>query len=256
MALPVDGLCRLRYGQGVARKRSEVKELLGLRAVLDTREPLVWVEDRIDGFPTWRVVLKFWGLPDGRIVLGELRVFPAGDRTRYLAGSKHPRPGDRWLDPGVWSEDPEVLVDVPGDGIPAEALRAIHPRPYVRAVREQIRASGSWRPAPGESFSTASIAELWQAIFDHERSKPQRERRGEPYYAIWAAAAAALDGDPKINEALAEQFGETPRRVAQILFRARELGLLTSNGQGRPGGKLTKRGRAVLTELEKQGVRR
>jgi hypothetical protein len=240
------------------RERSEVKALLGPRALLDTSEPVARLEDRIDGFPEWRVALTFWGLPDGRIVLGELRVFPAGDRTRYLAGSKHLRRGDRWLDVGVWSEgqDPDVLGDIPGAGLTGEALRAIHPHPYVRAVREQIRASGSWRPAPGESFSTASIGELWQAIFEHERAKPQRERRGEPYYAIWAAAADRLDGDRKINEALAEQFGETPRRVAQILFRARELDLLTSNGQGCPGGKLTKRGRAVLAELEKQGVRR
>lgn len=80
--------------------------------------------------------------------------------------------------------------------------------------------------------------------------KPRRIRSGgDTRLAVVAARYLELTtvADDPVKQ-LADELGLARNTVSSYLWRARERRLLTSAGQGRPGGSLTDRGRQLLDD--------
>lgn len=80
-----------------------------------------------------------------------------------------------------------------------------------------------------------------------DRKHRERHGGGDRRLAQIAARYVELiDQTDKPNQTLADEFTISKVTVSSYLYRARERGLLTSPGQGRAGGTLTPRARALL----------
>lgn len=93
----------------------------------------------------------------------------------------------------------------------------------------------------------------WSQAFDRSRSTPtgrgDRRRRLAETAALYVAAADRGDGAP--NEWVAKHQRRKVSAVRDDVYAARNAGFLTSAPkQGRPGGKLTEKARAILAEVD------
>ncbi|MFP5376022.1 MAG: hypothetical protein ACLGIO_04460 [Acidimicrobiia bacterium] len=175
-----------------------------------------------------------------------------------------------------WDAVPEALfeLEVTADGrltrftmyatdagtVTARRLRRAPIGAMERAVRQKVRERAAETVFLGDLLSSTDdedlasrasqlkTAALRVAADFRERPRPGAAGRGDPHYAM--VAALCIDrfnaGDPHPAASVAKTLNLSPNTVRNLLYKARERGLATSLGRGRPGGQLTDKGREAL----------
>lgn len=227
-------------------------ELLGWRAAYG-KDAQVVLEGPIDGYPDWRIALTYFGV-DGRVVLGEVRVIPAGDRLAWIE-THHDVPAATpiQLNVGQWSQEPRVLKGK--IGIPARLLKSIRIGDLNSQVVPMLKENETLAVA-NYGGNSRTLAQVWSSVLADERAKPRSAGRSDEFYAIWAARVVEMIGRKHANKELAEMYkDEDPdldaKKVAHYTRVARDRCLYISNGQGVAGGRLTAKAENLLAGLTK-----
>lgn len=154
---------------------------------------------------------------------------------------------------GTWAI--ERARKAPGAGVPARALREINLGQLVEEARRHAQA------VPDDSDMRDIFPEVAltrsRKVAGATKRRPGRTGHGPEHYAIWAAryAAKIAGGDRRPIATLADEWPDETlgnrQYVRDTINDARtRYGFLTSAGQGRPGGRLTKQALAVLESIE------
>jgi hypothetical protein len=225
---------------------------VGIRSVHvtrgDTATNELWYEAEVgDWVAAWRLLPQ-----GGRVVFGELRLFPNEPRRKA----------------GRWSAD--RLGDrarVPGGGITVKELRRLvleigeHRRRSQSEVgrwigREQRRKQPLGYPfGPEGLFERHGVTEAFvdpasglEGGFVATHLPPKRMRRDERFYAEMAAAyaEAVSAGNNRPIDTIAQALGRSRNTVKDVIREARARGLLTETTHGRAGGRLTARAKRLL----------
>lgn len=134
----------------------------------------------------------------------------------------------------------DLVEEVPPFGLRQDVLRKIPLAEVARAIAG-VRWTGG-RPMV-DLFGGEGTARRM-------RKRPTRRRLTDRDYALWAQkyeAACVLSASPIKDLAKAEGWAEYT--VRDRIAKARDLGLLTpAPSQGKPGGSLTERARALINE--------
>jgi hypothetical protein len=161
---------------------------------------------------------------DGALAVAELRVFP-----RPSDIEDHRRP--------LGEPEPRRL-SVRG-GITTRVVRAIPLGTFTKAAESYLR--------------KVTHEETREVAADERLSTAGRQRRGRILdaflvYVVQAYACAREQGDSRgVHKAVAKELKLTPGRVRDLICIARKRGLMTrALAQGKGGGDLTPKGRAVL----------
>ncbi|MHB8465047.1 MAG: hypothetical protein ACYDH6_08615 [Acidimicrobiales bacterium] len=199
------------------------------------------------GLPSW----PGWALAgvfaeDGaELVLGEVRLYPSPEIWWSVFD---PPDGATGHKPGDWS-GAEDLPEGPPRAITARMLRDVRVERFAEMARQRIAhvlGRGS------AVLQDQRLAAKWAKRAAAADANPARgpKGRGDGYYALWASRYAALQGSRRPIADLAAAYGEaetvSEKRIRDLIHTARERGLLTNRGHGRPGGQLTDKGRAAL----------
>jgi hypothetical protein len=216
----------------------------------DTATDELWFEAQLGEWQAaWRLLPQ-----GGRVVFGELRLFPSEPRRKAGRWSAD-RLGDR--------------AQVPGGGITVKELRRL-----VREVGEHRRQALSevsrWvgkeqrreRPLPSP-FGPEGLFErhgLTEALVDQTQGigggivathlPPRRMRRDERFYAEMAAAYAEAvgAGNNRPIDTIADALGRSRNTVKDVIREARARRLLTETTHGRAGGRLTVKAKKLLKQ--------
>lgn len=199
----------------------------------------LWVMLQLD--EDWISYIRFTAI-DGRPVIAELRVLP----TMSQVGTQ----GDPWLAPTLENVDWPTPPDA---GLTSRALRGVHLGRAVELAYEHLqkflqRELRQPRPLPTRFTSEAVSAPR----------RPGRRGRDDRFYAIVAAlyVKALEQGSRKPVVATAEMLSKRQRGtyeaayVRDLLYAARQRGLLTRPPKGQAGGQLTDRAQALLQGKE------
>jgi hypothetical protein len=243
-----------------------------------------WVSVALDS--RWTAAFRL--VPQGNaVVVAELRVFPADinseDRIQLAeleqsgpeSGSKVPgspvefaelerlskvdrirRDQQAWKE-GRWSER---LRDVPYGGLPArlvrEKVRFGQAFEELEKMHGRLARSGDrhfvdlWRAFEGPGWEAA-----WQRAVALPNTRSREERLAIVADIYCQALGAGAGARRRINIAVAEALGLTPRQARDRIRDARDAGLLTpAPGKGSPGGQLTPRARALLRRIRARTV--
>ncbi len=125
----------------------------------------------------------------------------------------------------------------PGEPVTTRMLRSIRLGELQRAAEETIR----------RGVSAGSLPEQLRSAFA-ETPRPGRRGRPPRFYADLAANYVERLSSPRPVAELAEAMHLSTSQVRNLLFQARERGLLTSAGPRRAGGDLTDKARRLLEE--------
>lgn len=208
---------------------------------LPGRPTSMWAEVRLDAEWTvsYRVVVQ-----GGSLTIGEVRIFPAAQTRSHEWGA-----GD--LD--------GLAAAVPPGGLVARLLRAPTPGAHLAEIQRTIawadlevayarRRGLSRRQAP---FSSTGM--MGSLGIEKPRNLTTAPRRTQvSHYALAKAAAAyvqALEsGSRKTTVAVATRVRVSETKARDMVHRARVAGILEPSRvrQGRPEGRLSDYGRAVL----------
>ena len=209
-----------------------------------TRE--VWAAELI-GETGWKVAYRLVPV-NGRPVVAELRVLPAGDRFT--------QPGDSvegWQVNPVVDEAgqlPQEVIDLVGNGLP-------------RSVLDQVRVTTLftiWAPAARRWIRAqwTQNRDLYERLgFNFEildaQPRRQRQHRGENpllYYARIAETyvLAVEAGYPPVAEVARNHKMSATQAHDLIVRKVRGLYLTAAPGRGRAGGELTQLATDLLSE--------
>lgn len=141
----------------------------------------------------------------------------------------------------------------------SRAIRKLPVGEMGRAVREAVRnqqkadPSGGVAPVPFSVHGRDGFTEAMKLLAADFVDRPQTGAagRGDERYAMVAALYVAQLGGPKPVEAVGKLLHLNTSTARNLLFEARERGLLTSIGRGRAGGELTDKARALLGQAER-----
>ena len=214
----------------------------------DTATDELWYEAEVgEWVAAWRLLPQ-----GGRVVFGELRLFPTEPRRKA----------------GRWSAD--RLGDrahVPGGGITVKELRRLvleigeHRRQALAEVarwvrKEQRRERPLLYPfGPEGLFARHGVTEAFVDLTRGEVSgalsthlPPKRMRRDDRFYAEMAAAyaEAVAAGNNRPIDTIADALGRSRNTVKDVIREARARGLLTETTHGRAGGRLTAKAKKLL----------
>lgn len=195
----------------------------------------------------------------------------AGGRSLVLAADK--------LDAEGWFL---VLAFLVGDGLTNLISHTVMRRPekwdtsspaerkdWLMSVGEYVI---EWPPPPGVSHLTTAVVRsaattqlerstrnliarrgpgIWNGLVEPGSSYKSGPQRGEVKLAAIAQRYVELHASTKNPKAaLAKEKHAAVNTVNSWLYKARDKGLLTSAGQGRPGGQLTEKAIRLLSEVE------
>jgi hypothetical protein len=222
------------------------------------------------------------------VVVAELRVFPADinsadrnqlsqlERSGPVPGSKAPgspeefselqrlskidqlRSDQRQWKGGRWSER---LGDVPYGGLPArlvrEKVRFGQAFDELEKMQGRLARSGDRQAV---DFFRAFQGSGWESTWPRALAQPHARSREERLAFVadtyCKALGAGAGARRRINIAVAEVLGLTPRQARDRIRDARDAGLLTpAPGKGSPGGALTPRARVVLRRIRARSAR-
>lgn len=162
-----------------------------------------------------------------------------------------------------------VVTDVPSDRDLAAHLTFDSSKGHRRLVSLTMMYKDPSRPRPittealrslplgkiqrelDEMITRKSRADLrTQRLTEGFRDAPRPGRRGrsEAEYAAVAAIYVSHLASPAPVEETANELSYSVSRIRSILHKARRLGLLTEEGQGKAGGRLTQKARRLLQE--------
>lgn len=214
----------------------------------DTATDELWYEAEVgEWVAAWRLLPQ-----GGRVVFGELRLFPNEPRRKAGRWSAD-RLGDR--------------TQVPPSGITVRELRRLvidigeHRRRAISDVsrwvgkkkrREQpllhpFGPEGLFeRHGVTEAFVDPTVGDASGALATH--LPPKRMRRDDRFYAEMAAAyaEAVAAGNNRPIDTIAEALGRSRNTVKDVIREARARGLLTETTHGRAGGRLTAKAKKLL----------
>ena len=129
-------------------------------------------------------------------------------------------------------------------------LRRLKISDALKGATEMLRAGSEWRGVDAGGWGDRTLGQVWGEAITTEERRPTRAGRTPTYYAIWAARYVDFAGSPKPAKEMAARYGIAVKRAHQVVFRARELGLLTGGHQGKPGGQLSTSAKDLLRALE------
>jgi hypothetical protein len=130
-------------------------------------------------------------------------------------------------------------------GITTAVLREV---PVAKMLR---RARAALNDAASAGLIAAGSAEAFR-----EHRRPGRRGRSDLDYAQFAASYVEWCGRSKTpvkDMAAAEALDEST--VRNVLYQARERGLLSSSGRGRAGGALSEKAKQLIREADHDGTR-
>ncbi len=206
-------------------------------AMVEGGEPLreLWVETPLeDG---WFAAFRLFE-ERGRMIVGELRVFPGGDD----------RPAGRWRAESLIGP----LATVPLGGLTARNVRGVRFEMAQTFAREIIERHLSAQPDDGvalrrywEASRLGASMPAWESR--PERNPAARSRWTAAQYVDLAAryAAKVQEGRRAPVAELAREMEYSPARIRQALTHARAQGWLTETPRRRAGGTLTDAGLAI-----------
>jgi hypothetical protein len=211
----------------------------------------LWYEAKVgEWVAAWRLLPQ-----GGRVVFGELRLFP--DEPRRKAGRwSAERLGDR--------------AQVPGGGVTVKELRRLvleigeHRRQALSEVSRWVRKEMRREKPLGAPFRPEGLFArhgVTQAFVDQTRGEvsafathlqPKRMRRDDRFYAEVAAAyaEAVAAGNNRAIDTIADALGRSRNTVKDVIREARARGLLTETTHGRAGGRLTAKAKKLLRRRE------
>jgi hypothetical protein len=210
-----------------------------------------WVHGiEIDG--DWTACLRL-ALQRGRVVVSEMRVFPRRD-------GQH--------DMGEWAGSAQgLLAQVPIGGLTSRLLRRVPVHEHLRFTGDLLRhlkhPSTLQYGRGAKNIAKILGVELGRASSVTTRPAVTTARRGgrppTPEDVLLAAAATYSEAVAKRRhpvQTTAKKLRVTLGRARDLIHRARLRGLLTPVPQGRGGGELTARARALLLKVERRKARR
>lgn len=197
----------------------------------------------------WWAFARFF-LTDDVLVLGELSVFPGGDdrgRIRPKRRRDQIDPEDLskagWLIPGRWDESQRSLNGVIPGGVTSDRLREVPLGRIKDRVSFWISELTHKLPEPDRDTLAA---------LDRPITRPGRSGRDDHFYAVWAQRyVKALGESSSPHVYLAENHKNyTATQIRDLVFKARDRGLLSGGGRGKRGGQLTPKALEVLSSKE------
>jgi hypothetical protein len=197
----------------------------------------IWLDVTLN--TDWKATYRLF-LEKGRVVVGELRVFPRARPLRVTPGAH-----------GV----PEVLTQqpspVPLGGLSTRLLRQVRLGHAIHSVAQIVEYVGRTHPEALERDGYFGRAGLNAAsAVPVRRPKPGRGRPALPtesYASLAAAYAAAVArGSRRPVYEIAKELSEPVARIRSRVQKARQLGLLDRGVQGNAGGKLTPAAKRLL----------
>jgi hypothetical protein len=204
-----------------------------------------WVEDVLTDVhsDSWKVAVWITERR-GRLVVGEIRVFPdAGPVKRLDVGGKEQ----------VWGG---TATDVPRRGLERRFLVKVPVGRYVAAVMATVNQAAT---VPGKQAAIhvtgMNLPFLNKLLPGAEKLAPRPRAtrdfgRGDRWYALLAAeyVERLAGGSTSPVKDIAAKCGETAAHIRDWLHEARVRGLLSKGEAGRRGGYLLARARTVLNE--------
>jgi hypothetical protein len=203
------------------------------------RVPEAWLEHELvpgKWIAAFRLVEE-----DGRMVIGEIRVFPYEQHEIRPDGRRRPRrPRGRWS-----AEQLGTRAPAPPGGLTARVLQKVRVTKALEQAGEKVE---GWRRTLGR-------AQFDYAFDRHQfteaaRRRPGRRGRSDRFYAELAVeyARAMAAGSRTPVKDLARELALPESAVRDLVHQARVRGLLTRSGRGQPGGQPTERARALLKD--------
>ena len=136
-----------------------------------------------------------------------------------------------------------------------EMQRAIHAQLEIFGRGQKLgdpikrEEGGKWEVVTEEDLARdrdevqyfAELAESFRNV-----PRPGAAGRNERDYAALARLYVGLLGEKKPTEALARQVGVSPKTASNLLYKAREKGMLTPTVRGKAGGELTDKAKRLL----------
>jgi hypothetical protein len=219
----------------------------------DTATDELWFEAQLgEWVAAWRLLPQ-----GGRVVLGELRLFPSEPRRK----------------PGRWSADRlGDRAQVPGGGITVKELRRLvleigeHRRQALSEVSQWVGKQERRERPLAYPFGPEGLFErhgLSEALVEQTQGiggggivathlPPRRMRRDERFYAEMAAAyaEAVAAGNNRPIDTIADAIGRSRNTVKDVIREARARRLLTETTHGRAGGQLTAKAKKLLKQRD------
>jgi hypothetical protein len=204
-----------------------------------------WVEEV---FPDhrqrrWLMGARVW-VDQGRVVVGEIRIFPA---ERAEGGAPGAMEGPTAA--GNWSGDPRKI---PRGGLESQTLR-FAPLGSVRPwVLTKVNPTYASPPTPFETQLRKRLLAFTLPGADAlaERPRPRRNvGRDDRYYAELAAAYVALitaGSKRPTTDLMAQRREQSYARMRDQIHEARVRGLLSAGSPGKRGGSLLAPALALL----------
>jgi hypothetical protein len=208
----------------------------------------LWVEEEIgDG---WTAAFRVFEQA-GRLVVGELRVFPTEPDEGNPQASAYPDTGVRPA--GHWSADQlgDRSATVPDGGLTARKLRDVRLEAVRVNARELLARARLEEGAPvDELFAPGGLLaerRIDSATFDRS-ARGRRAAHDDAFLANVAAVYVALvrSGSKRPTPETAYEIRYSITQTKRFIAQARERGLLTETVKRRAGGELTDKAREIL----------
>jgi hypothetical protein len=166
-----------------------------------------------------------------------------------------------------FAQEPDAPEELrlPAGGIPTRLLRQINVGQLLALAQEIGRQQGRELAAEtqkGREFvdygdgHILNYVDAFRDLGEADRTRPGRRGNGIDHYLVWAVRydLKVRASCPHPIAELAEEHGESKSYIRDTIADARRrYGLLTTAGQGRAGGTLTKKALALLAERRPQG---
>lgn len=185
-----------------------------------------WLEVVLDD--QWMAAYRFANQGGGPVI-AEVRVFPWDETLKQRQSGEW---GGEWLG---------VNAVVPKGGVTSRLLRRLKVGSHMKHFQETAEWMATRGGGPQHLIGPALTRVGWRRLDRHARPASSDDT------AYFAAVAQEYEGNcqrrkPPIKS-MAVRRKAPPHKIRAEVYRARELGLVTRDGQGTTGGKLTEKGR-------------